>query len=371
MIIKELINIFEEIAPQHYAEDFDNTGLLVGNPDTKVKGILVTLDTLETVVEEAIQKKCNVILSFHPIIFSGLKKITGKNYVEKTIIKAIQNNIAIYAIHTALDNAWEGVSHKMAEILKLQNVKTLIPKQEVIKKLTTYVPKKNAEQLRNVLFNTNAGVLGNYENCSFNIEGLGTYKANKNANPTLGKIGKLHTEEEVQINITFLSHLENKVLKALKSNHPYEEVAYEVITLKNTYPRLGMGKIGALPKPLNEKQFLNLVKKQFNCGVIKHSSFTSKIIKNVAVLGGSGSFAITNAKAAGADAYLTADLKYHDFFQAENNLLLADIGHFESEQYTKQLLFAILTEKISNFAPALSKDKIVLSKVNTNPISYF
>lgn len=363
MIIKDITNYLEELAPLKYAEDFDNVGLLIGNYDAEVTGILVTLDTLESVIDEAIEKKCNLIVSFHPIIFSGLKKINGNSYVERVVLKAIKNNIAIYAIHTALDNSYKGVSAKMAEILGLVNTKVLIPKQKLIKKLTTYVPKNDAEKVRTALFNAGAGAIGNYDDCSFNIDGLGTYKGNENSNPTLGEKGKLHTEKETFISVIFEKHLENNLLNALFKAHPYEEVAYDIITTDNFHQHIGMGIIGELPDVLTAQNFFPILKKKFNLKSIRHSALLNKPIKKVAVLGGSGSFAIGAAKQAGADIYISADFKYHEFYKAENKLILADIGHYESEQFTKNLLVDYLTEKFRNFA-------IILSEKNTNPINY-
>ncbi|AJR03644.1 Nif3-like dinuclear metal center hexameric protein [Siansivirga zeaxanthinifaciens] len=364
MIVQEVITHLEELAPLAYAEDFDNVGLLVGDKNAKVTGVLVTLDTLEAVVDEAIAENCNLIVSFHPIIFKGLKSLTGKSYVERVVLKAIQNNIAIYSMHTALDNAFNGVNAMICEQLQLKNKRILIPQKETIKKLTTYVPKNEAEQLRTALFNSGAGSIGNYSNCSFNVEGFGTFKGNDSSKPTIGERGKLHTEAETKITITFQKHLEPKVLKALFETHSYEEVAYEITTIENTNQHIGIGMVGELEEPLTEKAFLNYVKDKMNTACIRYSAFLNKKIKKIAVLGGSGSFAINAAKASGADAFITADLKYHDFFNAENSILLTDIGHYESEQYTKNGLVAHLTKKFTNFA-------IILSKTNTNPVKYF
>ncbi|MEX0996172.1 MAG: Nif3-like dinuclear metal center hexameric protein [Flavobacteriaceae bacterium] len=370
MIIQQVIDFLEELAPLHYAEDFDNVGLLVGNKNTEVTSILVTHDTLEEVVDEAIAKKCNLIVSFHPIIFGGLKKINGNTYVERVVIKAIQNNISIFAIHTALDNAWNGVNAIMCKKLGLTNQKILIPKKESIKKLVTFVPKAEAENLRKALFDAGAGSIGNYDHCSFNLEGTGSFKPNEASNPTIGKKGETHYEAETQIGITFPAHLESNILKALFENHSYEEVAYEVTTLENVNQKIGMGMIAELPESMEENNFLKLVKTKMNCGVIKHSKLLGKKIKKVAVLGGSGSFAISAAKRAHADIFLTADLKYHDFYQAENQIIIADIGHYESEQHTKNELVDFLTKKITNFAPAFEKGNLKISEVNTNPIKY-
>ncbi|WP_299387198.1 Nif3-like dinuclear metal center hexameric protein [uncultured Lacinutrix sp.] len=364
MIIQDVINHLEDFAPLAYAEDFDNVGLLVGDKNTKLTGVLVTLDTLEAVVDEAIKNNCNLIVSFHPIIFKGLKKLTGKTYVERTVQKAIKNDIAIYAIHTALDNHINGVNDMISEQLGLSNRKILIPQAQTIKKLTTYVPKDEAENLRQALFNSGAGTIGNYSNCSFNIEGVETYKGNENSNPTKGNKENIHFEKETQINVTFAKHLEAKILDTLFKNHSYEEVAYEITTLENKNQNIGMGMVGDLAKPMSETEFFDFLKTKMNTKNIRHSSFLNKPVQRIAVLGGSGSFAIQAAKSAKADVYVTSDLKYHDFFSAESNIILADIGHYESEQYTKNGLVAHLTKKISNFA-------IVLSTTNTNPVKYF
>ena len=370
MTIKDITNILEEIAPLSTAESFDNVGLLTGDYQTEVKGALITLDTLENVIDEAIKKKCNLIISFHPIIFKGLKKINGKNYVEKTIVKAIKNDIAIYSMHTALDNSAFGVSAKIGEMLELKNQKILLPKKHEICKLTTYIPKENAEKLLQSLYKAGAGSIGNYSECSFNFPGISTYKGNELSNPVVGEKNKLEINQETCINVVFEKYKESKVLKALFKNHIYEEIAYEVTTLNNVNKKLGMGIVGELPIELKEKQFLQLLKESFLANGIRYSKLLNKSIKKVAVLGGSGAFAIDTVKKIKADVYISADFKYHDFFKAENDILLIDIGHYESEQFTKNLLFDYLNKKITNFAPALQATKIVLSKINTNPINY-
>lgn len=364
MIIKQVIDILEELAPLNYAEDFDNVGLLVGNANNEVNGILVTLDTLENVVEEAIAKKCNLIVSFHPIIFGGLKKITGSDYVQRVVIKAIKHDIAIYSMHTALDNSNKGVNAKICEVLGLQNTSILIPQKGTIRKLTTYVPKENTDALKTALFHAGAGNIGNYSNCSFTVDGSGSYQAKAGANPYLGKIGETHYEDESQISVTYGRADEQKILKALFGNHPYEEVAYEIQTLENKNQNIGMGMVGNLEKSMEETEFFEFLKEKMNVSCIRHSDFLGKKIKKVAVLGGSGSFAISAAIAANADVFVTSDLKYHQFYEAESKILLADIGHYETEQFTKNLLVDYLTKKIPNFAVSLSESK-------TNPIKYF
>lgn len=363
MIVQDVINHLHDLAPLSYAEDFDNVGLLVGDKNQKVNGILVTLDTLEAVVDEAIENNCNLIVSFHPIIFKALKKITGKSYVERVVIKAIKNNISIFSIHTALDNAIEGVNSIICDQLALENKRILIPQTGTIKKLQTYVPKEKALELREALFNAGAGSLGSYESCSFNVEGKGTYLGNEDSNPSMGEKGEFHSEDETSISVIFKKHLEKQVLKALLTTHPYEEAAYEIFTLNNTDANTGMGMVGELSKPMEVTKCLEFVKNTFKSACIRYSKLSSKQIKKIAVLGGSGSFAIGAAKASGADLFITADLKYHDFFTAEGEIILADIGHYESEQFTKSFLVDYLSKKITSFA-------IILSKTNTNPVKY-
>ncbi len=364
MTIKDFTNYIEKLAPLSYAESYDNVGLLIGSYSTIVSGVLVTIDTLEETVEEAIAKKCNLIVSFHPIIFDNLKKINGNTYVERVVLKAIKNNIAIYATHTSLDNSKNGVSDKICNILGLTNTKILISKKGIIKKLTTYVPSESSKKLRDSLFKAGAGNIGNYDNCSFNITGKGTFRGNMKSNPTLGKRFENHTEDETQVSVVYESKNEVKILKALHKNHPYEEIAYDIVTTDNVHQDVGLGMIGKLPREMSEKEFLFFIKKMMKTNCIRHSKLLNKKINQVAVLGGSGSFAIPNAIEAKADAYVSSDFKYHDFFKSENKILLADIGHYESEQFTKNLLVDYLKNKFSNFA-------ILLSEKITNPIHYY
>lgn len=364
MQLHTITPILEALAPLAYAEDFDNVGLLVGNPQQEISGILVCHDALEAVVDEAIQKKCNLIVCFHPILFSGLKKITGKTYVERVVMKAIKHDIAIYAVHTALDNHPEGVNKMICNQLELKKTKILVPKEKFIRKLVTFTIPENHQQLRNALFDAGAGNIGNYEDCSFNSKGIGTYMGNEHSNPEIGERFEFVESEEIKIEVTFEKHLEAKILKALFTNHVYEEVAYEIYELQNQHQNIGLGMIGELENEMPERDFLQFVKEKMKCENIRHSVFMNKPIKKVAVLGGAGSFAIHQAKIMGADAFLTADLKYHQFYEAENQLLLADIGHYESERYTKNHIVDFLIKKIPNFA-------IILSEQNTNPVKYF
>ncbi|WP_405377039.1 Nif3-like dinuclear metal center hexameric protein [Nonlabens sp. Asnod3-A02] len=363
MKIKDVTSHLELLAPRHYAEDFDNTGLLTGDKNTDLSGILVTLDCLENVVDEAIENNCNLIVSFHPIIFSGLKHLQPSDYVRSAVVKAIKNDIAIYATHTALDVIKGGVSYRMAQEMGLKNVKTLLPKSQLIKKLVTYIPANSFEEVKEVLFNAGAGSLGNYTDCSFSISGIGTFKGNEDSKPKIGE--KLNREniEEKMLSITFLPHLESSIKAALIHSHPYEEVSFEISTLENSYQNIGMGTIGELPESLSVEEFLQKTKTVFKTGVVRSSLSRKRNIKKVALLGGSGAFAIKNAIQSGADAYITADLKYHDFFQGQD-ILLCDVGHYESEQFTKNLLHEYLTEKFSSFA-------VLCAQARTNPVNYF
>jgi dinuclear metal center YbgI/SA1388 family protein len=364
MKIKDTLAILEDMAPLGYAESFDNVGLLVGDANNNLTGVLVCHDALEEVIDEAISKKCNLVVCFHPILFSGLKKITGKNYVERAVIKAIKNDIAIYAVHTALDNHKNGVNKIFCDALGIKDSKVLIPKQNYIKKLVTYTIPENVVTLRNALFEAGAGQIGNYEDCSFNSHGIGTYMGNEDSSPEIGERFEFVEAPEIKIEVTFERHLESKILKALFSNHVYEEIAYEIYNLENEHQNIGLGRVGWLEKELSEAEFLQLIREKLDCKGIRHSNLLRKPIKKVAVLGGSGSYAIKNAINSGADAYITSDLKYHQFYEAENSILLADIGHFESERFTKNYIVDYLKEKITNFA-------IILSQENTNPVKYF
>jgi dinuclear metal center YbgI/SA1388 family protein len=363
MKIKEILPILEEMAPLAYAEDFDNVGLLVGNKEQIVTGILVCHDALEVVLDEAIAKQCNLVVCFHPIVFTGLKKITGSNYVERVVMKAIQHQIAIYAVHTALDNHHEGVNRIFCSALGLEKCNILIPKSQFIIKMVVYTPSDQAEKLREALFAAGAGNIGNYERCSFNTVGLGTFKGNANSKPVVGSPEYFIEVEETKIEVVFEKNKKQSILQTLFETHVYEEVAYELYELENTHQNIGMGMIGSLPKPMDEQEFLLHVKQAMQTPMIRHTEFRHKPIHKVAVLGGSGSFAIKNAIQAGADAFLTADLKYHNFYEAEYQLLLADIGHYESERYTKNYIVDFLRKKILSFA-------IILSEANTNPVKY-
>ncbi len=364
MKIKEIVSFLESQAHLSLQEQYDNAGLIAGDADWVCTGIICSLDATEDVIKEAISKKCNLVVAHHPIIFGGLKKINGKNYVEKTIITAIKNDIAIYAIHTNLDNVLQGVNGKMAEMIGLKNISILAQKSGTLKKLFTFAPIDQAEQVRNAIFNAGGGQISQYSECSFNTEGIGTFKAGEGTTPFVGVQGRQHQEKEIRIEVILPAFLESSIVAALKIAHPYEEVAYDFITLANTHQEIGSGVIGELSEVVDEKQFLTNLQQIFKVPVVRHTVLLNKQVKRVALCGGAGSFLISKALAAGADAYITADIKYHEFFEANSRMLIADIGHYESEQFTINLLQEILEQKFPTFA-------VLKTTVNTNPVNYF
>lgn len=364
MQIAEILYELELSAPLHLQEKYDNAGLITGDKKWACTGIICTLDATEEVIAEAIENGCNLVVAHHPILFYGLKKITGKDYVEKAIILAIKNDIALYAIHTNLDNMLDGVNGRIAELLGLKNIQVLSPKPGLLQKLYTYVPASHKEKLLNALFSAGGGVISNYSECSFSTEGKGTFKPGENTHPFSGEHGKRAQENEVKIEIIFPAWLQQNMLEALKENHPYEEVAYEIIRLENTSNSMGSGILGDFPEALPENDLLNFIKKTLGLNVIKHTKFLQKPIQKIAICGGAGSFLIKDAIVAGAGLFLTSDIKYHEFFDADGKILLADAGHWETEQFTIDLLFDILRQKFLNFA-------VLKTKMRTNPVFYF
>jgi dinuclear metal center YbgI/SA1388 family protein len=364
MQIGEIIRLIEVWAPPSLQEPYDNSGLLTGSAEWDCSGIMVALDSTEEVISNAKQKGCNLVIAHHPIIFSGLKKITGKNYVEKAIIAAIKQDVAIYSVHTNLDNVLHGVNKSIAQKLGMVNNSVLLPKTSQLKKLYTFVPTNHAEAVRSAIFNAGGGKIGNYSECSFNSGGTGTFKAEPGANPYVGKTGERHEENELKIEVIFPAWLEAQLIKAMKEAHPYEEVAYDIVPLSNENQLVGSGLVGQLPHPLTEHEFLDLLKSTFHLKLVRHTAFLQKPVQKIALCGGAGSFLTAAAIASGADAFVTADLKYHDFFDADGKLLLADIGHWESEQFTIDLLIDFLTQKIPTFA-------VLKTDVQTNPVFYY
>jgi len=364
MTIRDIITYLETVAPIGYQESYDNAGLILGNSESNISSALITLDITEAVIDEAIEHGCELIISHHPILFKGLKRINGKTYVERCVIKAIKNDIAIYAAHTNLDSIINGVNSKIGEKIGLINTRILAPAKDLLLKLVTFVPENHLDKVREAVFNAGAGNIGNYDKCSYNIEGSGTFRGNDNANPFVGTKGEFHTEKETRFETALPKHLKNKVVKALLEAHPYEEVAYDLYALENELPNVGAGMIGELPFAEDEGDFLSRLLEIFDCRVIRHTSLLSKPVRKVAVCGGAGSFLLSKAIVEGSDIFITGDFKYHDFFDTENKIVVADIGHYESEQFTKEVFHELLIKKFPNFA-------LRLSEIKTNPVSIF
>lgn len=364
MKVQAVVQYLEDLVPRSMQESYDNCGLLVGDRTSEVKGILLCLDCTPEVVEEAVSLGCNLIVAHHPVIFKGLKKLTGSNLVERTVLACIKNDISLYAIHTNLDNYEQGVNFEIGKRLGLTDLRILRPKQDVLSKLIVYVPLEAADSVSQALYEAGAGKIGNYEECSFSTPGTGTFKPVGAANPTVGELGSRSEVTELKMEFLVSIHRARQVVSAMRKAHPYEEVAYELIALQNENQFEGSGMVGELSGPLSEVEFLERIRSTFNCGCIRHTAMLGKPIRKVAYCGGSGSFLLPDAKASGADIFITGDFKYHEFFDAENEIMIADIGHYESEQFTVNLLAELLKEKFTTFA-------VRLTGINTNPINYF
>lgn len=364
MRIYDIISFLENKFPLSSQADFDNCGVQVGDVKQPLKGVLISLDCTEEVLDEAIDQGVNLIIAHHPVVFKAIKTITGKNYVERILIKAIENKIVIYGLHTNLDHHFSGVNAEIAKRIGVVNPQILLPSEHSLFKLKVLVPIEYKESLLQTMFSYGAGEIGDYSQCSFSITGVGTFLPGEKANPFIGKIGEREEVEESKIEVLVSKHHLNKVINAMIDAHPYEEVAYDVVKIENSNHYEGTGMIGKLPNPMDELTFLAKLKQTFHCSVVRHTNLIGRKIKTVAFCGGSGSFLLKNAIQKKADIFITGDFKYHEFFDAEDKIVVADIGHYESEQYTSDLIYAILTEKFVNFA-------IRVTKVNTNPINYF
>jgi dinuclear metal center YbgI/SA1388 family protein len=364
MQLKELTSFLDRYAPPAYQEDFDNSGLLVGEPDSELNGVLIALDCTEAVVDEAVEKGVNAIVTHHPIIFGSLKGLTGKDHVERTVMKALRNNVAIYATHTNLDKVRHGVNARFAEKLGLRNTRVLAPMKEHLVKLVFFCPTRSADEVRQAVFEAGAGSIGDYDRCSFNAEGFGTFRASDGTTPHVGRIGEEHREVELRLETVLPAYRQNEVVRRMKEAHPYEEVAYDLYPIANEDPSNGFGMIGDLEEATDEEVFLKKLKERMRTGCVRHSPLLERPVRKVAICGGAGRFLMKDAVREGADAFVTADLKYHEFFDAEGRILLADIGHYESEQYTVELLSEAVRTEFPKFA-------VLASEVNTNPVNYF
>ena len=363
MKIKEIVSALERFAPLPLQDGFDNAGLQIGLTEAEATGALLCLDVTEAVLDEAIALGYNLVIAHHPLLFKGCKSITGRDYVERCILKAIKNDIVIYAAHTNMDNAWGGVNFKIAEKLGLKNVRVLEPKENALLKLVTFVPVAKADEVRNALFAAGCGCIGNYDSCSYNVEGKGTFCAQEGTHPFCGHVGELHTEPEVRIETILPSHRKAEALRALLAVHPYEEPAFDFYPLQNSWMQAGAGVIGELDEPETELEFLKRVKKTFEVECLRHNKLTGREIQTVALCGGSGAFLMPLAIRQKADVFITGEIKYHEYFGHEGEILLAETGHYESEQYTKEIFYTI----IRDLFPSLDVQQ---TKVNTNPIKY-
>ena len=361
--VKDILKEIERFAPLSLQEDFDNSGLQIGDVNQIATGALLCLDVTEEIVDEAMDAGCNIIISHHPLIFKPLKSLTGKNYLERCMIKACKNDIVIYSAHTNLDNTKGGVNYQLAELLGLIDIRILSPQKNKLLKLVTFVPDHAAENVRKALFKAGAGYIGNYSSSSFNIEGQGTFLALENSRPYCGKIGQLHTEEEIRIETIFPTHLKTQIISSLISVHPYEEPAYDLYPLDNEWEQSGSGIIGNLPEWEDELIFLQRIKDVLQVDCLKHSSFTGRKLSTVAICGGSGAFLIPQAIASGADIFITGEAKYNDFYNVDNKILLAVTGHYESEICAKNIIFHVILKKFPTFA-------VQNSIINSNPIKY-
>lgn len=363
MKLGTVIRHLEQWAPPAYQESYDNSRLLTGNPDMEVTGILVSLDCVENVISEAVARGCNVVVAHHPIIFGGLKSLTGRSYVERTVIHAIKNDVAIYALHTNLDNVATGVNHKIAGLIGLENTRILSPVSGKLTRLEVVCPDTATEAIREAAFAAGAGNVGKYERAWFGVQGTSGFTAKPDANPSQGQIGKAVSETQTRLSFTFPSYLQSTVLSAIRRVHPYEEFDHHLMALANVNQEVGSGMIGRLPQPENTEDFLRRIKATFRCGAVKHTAIHKPQVETVALCGGAGFFLLPQAIGQGADVYLTSDVKYHEFFDADGKIVLADIGHYESEQFTKELM----ADSLKNAFTELS---VSISEVNTNPVKY-
>jgi len=363
MQIQDITHFLEAKFPLQLQESYDNSGLIYGRGEQEVTGVLISLDVTEAIVEEALATHCNMIIAHHPVVFKGLKRFNGKTFVERVLERCIQNGIALYAIHTNLDNHVEGVNFKIAQKLGLKDCRILRPMAAQLFKLEVYVPQEDFEALDAAILAAGAGKIGNYKDCHFRTLGTGTFRPNEKANPHLGSAGQRESVQEFKMEYVVEASLVSAVLHAMRKAHPYEEVAYQLLATQNQHQERGAGCVGKLSAPIAPLEFLNMIKEKFNCGAIRYTKLLPKNIQTVALCGGAGSFLLPDAIRAKADIYITADFKYHEFFDAEDQIVIADIGHYESEQFTSELLAEQLTEKFPNFA-------VRLTQLNTNPVNY-
>jgi len=360
--VADVVKVMETFAPISYQESYDNSGLIIGTNDTEVKGVLVCLDVTEDVLDEAIELGANMIISHHPIVFSGVKRFNGNGYVQRIVQKSIKNDLILYASHTNADSVLGGVNSKLAEIINLQDCKVLSPIKNDFFKLVTFIPTDHFSKVSNAVFDAGAGSIGNYDKCGFATDGQGSFRAGEDAKPFVGSKSELHFENETRFETVFPKYLKGAVINSLLNSHPYEEVAYDLYELHNYNYKVGLGIVGDLKEPMTYSEFIEFVKDKLHISAIKCTKFLDKKINRVAVCGGSGAFLLNDAIGSGADIFISGDFKYHQFFDADNRIVIADVGHYESEKHVKSVFYELLTKKITNFA-------VYISRINTNPIN--
>lgn len=363
MKIKEILQVIEHLAPVSLQESYDNSGVQIGNVNQEAKAALLCIDVTEAVLEEAIALDCNLIIAHHPLAFRPFKSLTGKNYIERCLMTACKHDIVVYAAHTNLDNAALGINYYLAEMLKLQHIRILSPQTDKLVKLVTFVPYSHADLVRNALFNAGAGNIGEYDSCSYNVNGHGTFRAGNKANPFCGEIGEFHTENEMRIEVVLPVFKQNDILQTLIAVHPYEEPAYDFYALLNTWQQAGSGIVGTLPEEMEERDFLYLLKDTYNLNMLQHSSFRHQPVRDVAICSGSGAFLISKAISYGADVFITGEAKYNDYYDVEDKILLATIGHYESEIFTKDVFYNVISKKYPTFA-------LYMAGTDVNPVNY-
>jgi len=363
MKLSDLTSFLDSAIPLSFQEGYDNSGLQVGEPDREIRSALICLEVTDEVLDEAGYSGCDVIISHHPLIFTGLKRLSGRTLTERLVLKAIRQDVAIYSAHTNLDVTGAGVSRKMAEKLGLRNIRTLSPLKNRLNKLVTFIPESHLDKVREALFTAGAGLIGNYDHCGFTTGGTGSFRGGEGTNPYSGEKGRISFEKEIRFETIMFTHLRERVIKALLDNHPYEEVAYDIYPLDNDNTDVGFGCTGDLPEPAGEMEFLRTLEDRFSARGIRYSRPTGRKVSRVALCGGAGANLIDDALASGADAFVTADVKYHSFFEGNNRMIIIDIGHYESEKFSAEILYDLIIKKFPTFA-------LRFSEVNTNPINY-
>ena len=333
MTVGDLCGWLEQRAPLRFQEDYDNSGLLVGQRSWTVTGVLCCLDADEAVVHEAVARGCNVVLSHHPIVFKGLKRLTGATAVERTVALALKHNVALYAGHTNWDSIQGGVSFSLAQRLGLVAPRIMMPRGGELLNLVVYVPAEHASPVAEAAFGAGAGRIGAYDECHFSGSGTGTFRPLDGAQPFVGQIGVREVADEHRLEFVLPKHRKSAVQQAVWAAHPYEEVAHSWISLDNSWSEVGYGAVGNLPEPIRLGDFLAVCAAQLGAESVRYStSSLDRIVQRIAVCGGSGAEFAGAAAAAGADAYVTGDLKYHGFQDPPGGLVLVDVGHGESER---------------------------------------